>query len=334
MLTFLLAAAVVAPQPGSLRTVRDWIVGCDNGRVCQTVALLPQDGAEGATLALRRGPEANAGPVIWITLRSEGAPSPDWLAIDGRRFALALDDATQALRVSDGAGAARLLGQATRIEALDRGGRILGMVSTRGSAGALLAMDEAQRRLGTTGALVRRGSATRVPPAPALPVITTVRPRRRLEPLRLSAARTAALRERNRCDAGLDARDYPVESRQLDARTSLVLIPCYQGAYNGTSLVLVARHHDGRDLHPALFDYNASAGERNGADVPPDGPYWNETSERLESGFKGRGVGDCGSRESWAWDGVRFRLIELTAMGECRGSTDYITTWRTRVVAH
>ena len=144
MLTLLAAAALAAPQPGTLRTHRDWTVGCDNGRACQAVALLPENG-EGATLAIRRGPEANAVPVIWVTVRDEGVESPAWLEIDGKRFALSLDRATETLRVRDAEGAARLLGQATRIVAVGPDGRTLANVSTRGSAAALLAMDEAQR---------------------------------------------------------------------------------------------------------------------------------------------------------------------------------------------
>ena len=36
-----LAATVAAPQPGELKTFKDWTVGCDNGRACQAVGLLP-----------------------------------------------------------------------------------------------------------------------------------------------------------------------------------------------------------------------------------------------------------------------------------------------------
>ena len=39
------AAAAAAPHPGMLHTFKDWIVGCDNLRNCQAVALIP-DGAD------------------------------------------------------------------------------------------------------------------------------------------------------------------------------------------------------------------------------------------------------------------------------------------------
>lgn len=55
MLMMLAAGAALAPQPGKLRTIADWSVGCDNGRACQAVALLPANILEGATLTLTRG---------------------------------------------------------------------------------------------------------------------------------------------------------------------------------------------------------------------------------------------------------------------------------------
>ena len=66
--------------------------------------------------------------------------------------------------------------------------------------------------------------------------------------------------------------------------------------------------------------------------MPPDGAYWDEGTRRLASFFKGRGLGDCGAGQEWAWDGEMFRLIHAEAMGECRGSTDYITIWRAQAV--
>ena len=326
---FLAAVALAAPIPGELRTYRDWVVGCDNGRMCQAVALLPRDGAEGATLALRRGPEAGAVPMIWVTLRTEGAESPEWLAIGGRRFPLALDAATQSLRVRDGAGASRLLGQATRIEALDRQERVLGTVSTSGSAAALLAMDSEQRRLGTTGALVRRGSATRVPAPPALPVVAaparSSRPARTIGQPRLRRLLGADL---TLCEyaQGLD-----VTNVRLDARHSLVLAthPCGNGAYNvfSTPFILDER---GRTTRARFDSEPGMQGETGGVTLV--NADWDAAKRQLTSFAKARGIGDCGNGQTYAWDGQGFRLAEQAEMGECRGSTDYITTWRARVV--
>lgn len=315
--------AFAAPTPGELRTIRDWTVGCDNGRACQAVALLPEDGADGATLAVARGPEANAVPVIWVTVRVEGAQSPEMLVIDGRRFPLHLDSAIETLRVSDGLGAARLLGQATSIVAVGPGGDGRTIVSTRGSAAALLYMDEQQRRIGTTSALVRRGPATRVPPPPALPVV--VSPRAAGSAARtLSAARVRQLLGREATDCEY-AQDLSIEAHRLDARSSLVLAshPCGNGAYNLFSSAWIVGE-SGR-TRPASLDASAGMGGGDGTLVNVD---WDARTRRLGTYAKGRGLGDCGTIQSFAWDGAWFRLAEQSEMGECRGSTDYITTWR------
>ena len=326
LLALLLQAA---PVPGDLRTIRDWTVGCDNGRACQAVALLPEGGMDGATLTVRRGPEAGAVPAIWVTVRSEGVPSPAYLAIDGRRFPLRLDRGTAALLVRDPAGAARLLGQATRIDAVvEEGGRVAIPVSSRGSAGALLYMDEQQRRIDTTSALVRRGPSTRVPAPPAVPVIASPAPSPRA-PRRLTGARVEQLlgRERTRCDY---AQPLSTNYARLDARATLLLAshPCGNGAYNLFSSAYVIDER-GRAT-PARFDFDVGVGERGGGTLVNAG--WDANTRRLSSLFKARGLGDCGAAQAYAWDGRRFRLAEASAMGECRGSTDYIPTWRARVL--
>ncbi len=50
-----LAATARSPQPGELKTFKDWTVGCDNGRACQAVGLLPENDVEEAIITVRRG---------------------------------------------------------------------------------------------------------------------------------------------------------------------------------------------------------------------------------------------------------------------------------------
>lgn len=325
MIALLFALLAAGPQPGALRTFSDWTVGCDNGRQCQAVALLPEGGADGATLAIQRGAEAGAVPVIWVTLRSEGAESPEYLEVDGQRFGLRLDRATESLRVSEGVTAARRIGQAGRIAALDRNGRVLARVSPKGSAAALLHIDAQQRRIGTTSALIRRGSAIKVPLPPALPIVVT--PRASAKPARsVSAARVRQLlgREKTACEY---AQQMSIEAHRLDARNSLLLAshPCGNGAYNLFATAWVIG--ESGQVRPARFD--ASGGMGEGDALVNAG--WDVRTRRLGTSAKGRGLGDCGTIQDFAWDGARFRLVEQRVMGECRGSTDYITTWRAQV---
>ena len=332
LLALAAVASVAAPRPGDLKTFRDWIVGCDNGRACQAVGLMPEGDHEAATTTVKRAAEAGAAPDIWITAREK---RPAAVRIDGRSFALAAEPGDETIyRPSDAKALLAALAAARRAELVDAGGRRLGALSTSGASAALLYMDEAQRRIGTVTALVRRGGkpASEVPAPPPLPQIAEVRPPNGPAPKRsLPPARLRRLKAKSDCSADLPLNDHPVESRPLDARTTLFLVPCWIAAYNSGSLVLVARKPDASDLQPALFDHKGAPAERRGALVPPEGAYWDEEAGRLASAFKGRGLGDCGVVQDWAWDGTKFRLIREDAMSECRGSTDYITTWRARV---
>ncbi|MGJ3628473.1 DUF1176 domain-containing protein [Sphingomonas sp. MMS24-JH45] len=47
----------------------------------------------------------------------------------------------------------------------------------------------------------------------------------------------------------------------------------------------------------------------------------------------GAGLGDCGVAQTYAWDGRRLRLVEQSAMGECRGNPNYLRTWIATVAA-
>jgi hypothetical protein len=117
------------------------------------------------------------------------------------------------------------------------------------------------------------------------------------------------------------ANDLDIETARLDARHSLVLAshPCGNGAYNFSYTAFVV-DEAGR-ARPAAFDVGADA------DVLVNAG-WDKAARRLTSFSKGRGLGDCGVGQSFAWDGTRFRLVHEEVMGECRGSMDYITTWR------
>jgi hypothetical protein len=120
------------------------------------------------------------------------------------------------------------------------------------------------------------------------------------------------------------------EAYRLDATHSLVLVPhpCGNGAYNYFTSVYII--DEAGKVRPAQFDLSPGMGEAN--DPAPDltNGDWDPKTRTLDSYEKGRGLGDCGGTEKYVWDGSRFRLIEATMMGECRGSTDFIRVWTAR----
>lgn len=334
MLALLLLAAAPAagtPQPSSLKLYKDWTVGCDNGRACHAIALLPEGAGGGITMAVRRGPEAEARVEIDFTLDGAGAAG---LAADGKKLPVRVISTSDGAKVApaDGPAVIAALRSAHGLTVLDAKGASLGEVSLAGASAALLYMDDQQKRIGTVTALARPGPqpASAVPPPPPLPVVRAA-PAAAGPALTLTAARVKALRREQGCAIDEVGGPDEVETYRLDADRTLVLISCGAGAYNVSFVPLIARRAgSGIAIEPARLDHPEPWWE-NGKPVLIDAD-WDDTDGILSSYSKGRGLGDCGVGQTFAWDGARFRLISQDEMGECRGSLDTISTWRAKVV--
>lgn len=334
----LAAAATVGPHPGEVKTFKDWTVGCDNARVCHATSLLPEVGEWEDAFAIRveRGAEPGARPNIGlIDDRGEGKAKAASLVADGKRLPVRLV-AGKPDQTVDPAGVdvvVAALRSAARLEVQDAGGKKLGTISVAGVSAALLYMDDMQKRIGTVTALARPGPkpASAVPAPPPLPrVRSAAGPAAR--PIRVDDAQIAALRKQAQCMP--DDKEFPgydVEQEPLDSGHTLILLGCGAGAYNYSSVPYVAtRSAKGIEIKLAVFDVNASWE----GDGPPMlvNAGWGSDEGLLTTFAKGRGIGDCGVGSDYAWDGARFRLVHQIEMRECRGSMDYITTWRATVI--
>jgi hypothetical protein len=76
-------------------------------------------------------------------------------------------------------------------------------------------------------------------------------------------------------------------------------------------------------------------GATDSADSPPliVNPRWDRASAQLSSVARGRPRGDCGTSETYRWDGTLFRLVEARAMPVCRGAWVWPVLWRMPVTA-
>ena len=333
MILLALAAVVATPQPGALHTFKDWIVGCDNVRSCQANALM-SDGADigedGALmLVINRDGAPNAPAMLDIPLPDKSAP--------GTRFELRIDGVAATHFTAQANDGAQIALSRTLLNAFANGRRAalykadgahVSDTSLSGLAAALLYIDDQQRRMGTIGALKATGPKpdSAVPPPPPAPLIMTPPPSAK-PPRTITVAQAARLigDDNARCDYGGPVRP---EAHRLDATHSLVLIdhPCGNGAYNLFTSVYVL--DEAGPPHIARFDTYPGMGEGNDPDLTNGG--WDAKTRTLSSYEKGRGIGDCGVSQTYAWDGTRFRLIDQNVMGECRGSIDYITVWTAR----
>lgn len=338
MLTLLFAAALQSahpsrdlPVPREAHVFADWVIACDNGRRCEAAGLQPTGQETGNNVMMvERGPEADAPLVIRVT-QVEARPAR--LAVYGQELPARLVEADGdfTVEVQDRAAFLERVLYADAIEMQDANGTAVGQLSLNGLRHALLYMDEAQGRLHTPGALIRRGRQPYGAP-PAVPVVRLA-PATSEPALAIPPGRLARLRRDSQCTIGDVGGPDEAETAALGNGRTLILLACGTGAYNLASVPFVATR-SGREIRiePAPFDVPLDATEQEEGRRMLINAGWDATAMTISDFSKGRGLGDCGSRSTYGWDGSRFRFLDREEMPECRGSPEFLTTWRTQVV--
>lgn len=338
-----LAAAASLPAKPVYREVRDFVVACDNLRTC-VARWAPEDGDAGfdAYLEISRDGRADGRLRIALSEMEGGRPDGRSLRLDGKPIGRDLAwrfDPEAAATVTEGEGAlalSRRLSEGGRLTYAT--GRETRTVTLSGLKAALLAIDEAQGRLGTVGAFVRVGAAASatVPTPPPLPVLTA----RRADPaLTVPPGFAARVRQaqakvlvRNDCDE--ERKDADV-AWPLNPGEVLVGLGCMMHAYQSSMLLLRAPRDAPEKARLVVMPLAAG-------DLPPGpedhGRYvegeWNPETATFFEAAKGRGLGDCGSSTSWVFDGAEFQLAEAHRMNRCSGGPpgDWPTVYRSKVV--
>lgn len=303
----------------------DWLLACDNTRTCRATGYAIDDGSTVSVLLERAG-----GPGTPVTGRVSLEPADDQPVPGDALFLHLKQDDAGALAAADDQGHRAL--SAAQVSALltvlVRGGRVeivdndtnIWEISERGAAAVLLKMDEYQGRLGTPGALMRKGSRAeaQVPPALPVPVLQRVVTLGETAPTaphadspQLRAALRASLGNKE-CSAlqndDVEATAAPMRFVRVDAHHVLVSLDCWMGAYNaGEGYWLLA---DNAPLAPVLVTLDANS-------------YYDG---EISASHKGRGLGDCWSQARWNWDGTRFAHAYEGTTGLCRSVTG--GTWQ------
>jgi hypothetical protein len=323
-----------APRPGVLETYKDWTIGCDNRNRCEAVSLLPEDG-EWPDAPIMVGVVRDAGPdtaaEVWVSRDAKGGGEFSF-HVDGRRIASAMSregDAT--VRGPQASALAIAMARGGTLE-IRSGGRVLGKPSLAGSGAALRYMDARQGRAGTSTALVASGALgpIAVRAAPIVPTIRRAPLPATTTPAVLWREELTAIGKFTRCTDEMKGAQQP-ELHRLSKIETLILVPCGSGAYNFTAVPVIATGDPGRRaFRLASFDLKPGWSEEEARPMLVNAG-WTANKLRLDSFAKGRGIGDCGGSEAYVWDGTRFRLIEATSMGECRGAWHWIRTWSAQV---
>lgn len=339
--TLAAAAATPAAQPGEVRSFKDWAVGCDNGGICRAISLVPEE--PGASFDELHGPVSiirTAGPDdilrIRVIVQAENIDRYRML-VDGRLVdtgPIVQGDYPIEIVGEDARKVVQSIIKGSKLVLQGPGDETLSQISLAGSSAALRYIDQQQGRTGTRTALVAKGSRTFEHAQPDIPTIMVDQwEAAEREP---ETADIVALAEESRCREDrfgvVEDQVFPLGRRGNRFR-ALVLISCGAGAYNFSSAPYIGEYVDnggaasGWTFASAKFDRQPSWGGE-GADPLLVNAGWNEQDQTLSSYGKGRGIGDCGKAENYVWDGDRFRLIEASAMTECRGAHEWITVWR------
>lgn len=327
------AAPAVTVTPATVANFKNWAVGCDNGLACEAVSLVPESAANDV-IAMGISRKAGLSDTLSIALSGFTTQSNRYrIFIDNRVVetgAMVAGSGTIAIAGADAAKLARAMVRGVNLLLVDGDGQDLGKVSLGGVSASFRYIDAAQGRAGSRGAIVAKGRKRSTVKESVIPVVTAKRiiPSEQLP----DTAALVALSEGSPCAAErFGATEDSAYS--LGPTQALVLLNCGSGAYNfSVGAYIGNRDEAGKwTFAPAAFDYAPNRLGENSNLVLLVNADWDSQTQTISSYAKGRGIGDCGSSQQYVWDGGSFRLIQANAMGECRGSLDWITVWRAEV---
>lgn len=328
-----LAGASPAPESVSF-SHKDWDLVCDNTLTCRAVGYSPEDKDPAASVMLSRdaGPGTPVGNQVVladydgeVAAKHPGAPV---MQIDGHSQGKLLPVTDNAWYMSPTQFSAfmQALRRDSKISFKDKVNEYI--FSGDGASAVLLKMDDVQGRVGTTGALMKKGSnnESAVKKPVAVPNIVAV-PVRDKQARNMTAAESARIKptlmkrilnKNDECDKERVQGDWQIAA--LNEQQSLVITPCWLGAYNSGDVYTVIRN-----------DMTAA-------------PQWvTDSASNYEKGvinasMKDRGLGDCWSTKEWVWDGKQFQPSAAGDTGRCRllnaGGAWDLPTLKTNIVSH
>lgn len=286
----------------------DWELVCDNTRTCRAAGYQADDGlSQPVSMLITRvaGPATPLDVQLQIGDEDNTVKGPLRLQV-GKARVSGLDAGTASL---DPNQIRTLLPELLRSDnATVTSGQEKWVLSLAGLNAVLLKMDEAQGRIGTPGALVRRGGkpeSSVLPPVPA-PVVNVFKPASARPGDDALAARIFPTMDMGAAKESCNNQDriepQSLSVSRLTGSKVLLSLGCGMGAYNYSSLLWIA--NDKPPYAPVLLEANGDFGPQDGS---------------VTSSMKGRGVGDCWSSETWHFNGRDFVRTGEIGDGMCRG---------------
>ncbi len=293
---------------------KDWELACDNTRTCRAVGYHRDDDHNNPlALLLERQAGVATATVAKLMLgyygENETPPMPASLdvRVNGRslgRVAVLEDSGIAELNATQTAAVLLALPKVADVQFVS--GKNRWKLSGDGATAVLLKMDEAQGRLGTATALVKKGHASDDGVLPLLPVpVVRMGGMDASKPVdkQLAAAIKPLLTSGKNDDCTDLAKTEgtePLQIWRLNATKLLVSARCWSAAYNfGHGYWLV---NDKPPYQPQLMTDSGS----------------DYSGGIISAHHKGRGLGDCWSSNEWVWNGVGFTHSSSSTTGMCK----------------
>ena len=285
---------------------KDWGLQCDNTRTCRAVGYQAESGdSEPVSIRLTREAGPNTPVLIDLQVSTEKT-SPSALQLKvGKLLLTGLTGDIARVPASQVPGLLQEL--LKNQDATVTAGADQWVLSLAGASAVLLKMDEAQGRVGTPGALVRRGNRPEASvlgpvPAPRINVARLVHERKGDAALARPLQDAVDLKDVTEQCNGDTAQRSDVQVRRLTDNKMLLSMPCAMGAYNFGGLHWIAN-----DRPPYALQAIDADGEFDAA------------TGSIRSSMKGRGIGDCWSFQEWHFDGRDFVVTGQSGDDMCRG---------------
>jgi len=310
----------LAAEPASISfSHNDWELACDNTRTCRAAGYHAETGQNPPVTVLL---ERRAGPGTPIVAQLIFGDEEDAVARSGDLTMSVDGRAMGDIEFSpNGSGAVLSPAQtAALLRAVVGTGKVAWheegrtwTLSGKGASAVLLKMDEFQGRLGTPGAIIRKGSNAESAVLPAIPapvVVAAKVPGTALPSLNKDDQRQllATLRKTTDDEVCADLAAIPTGENEfsyapLTKDKMLVSARCWRGAYNEGHGYWIANRKP--PFSPVL--------------VTELGTDYDQGT--ITGAHKGRGIGDCWGHNKWVWDGRRFVHTDSYTTGMCREIT-------------
>lgn len=336
------AVTIVAQAAQPAKSVdfshKDWDLVCDNTLTCRAAGYSPDEtpGGTGSTVLLIR----EAGPSTPVTNRVMLADTEDAENQKQTVPVLLLNGKSQGnlQPAADGSWQMSAPQYTAFLNALRhdqsigfRNSQRTFIFSGEGATAALLKMDDVQGRVGTSGALIKKGnlaesSVKAAIPAPQVEQAAVLdnddRPMTKAEIARYKPVLMPLILALKQ-DGESVCSEEVVGSMgwwitRLDEQHTLVNTTCWQAAYNMGDVYYVVS----QDAAPELVTYSGTGYEKG----------------VVSSSSAGRGIADCVSSADWTWDGQHFVQTKVTNTGRCAyirlGGTWDLPTLIRKVIPH